>query len=64
MLDGYPRNTAQLQACREVMTLELALMLDAPFETLLRRTDGRLIHKPSGRTVPARGLVEPPLVPR
>ena len=50
VLDGYPRNVAQLQMLRESMQLQLAVVLDAPFETLLQRTDGRLIHTPSGRT--------------
>lgn len=58
ILDGFPRNVVQLRCMAERtqdvlgidLRLELAIVLHAPFEVLLRRTDGRLIHKASGRT--------------
>ena len=51
VLDGCPRTVSQLEMLREAgVRLDLAVWLEAPFDALLRRTDGRLIHVPSGRT--------------
>ena len=61
VLDGFPRNRAQLHRLRAELDLQLAVVLEAPFETLLERTDGRLIHPPSGRTYHSKLL--PPKVP-
>ena len=66
ILDGYPRNVEQLSfirstRCPTPLRLKMVLVLHAPFEVLLQRTDGRLIHKASGRTYHA---VEcPPVTP-
>lgn len=66
VLDGFPRNIAQFRALTEAgattrdaqhggdgaahLNIKAVVVLHAPFELLLRRVEGRLIHAASGRT--------------
>jgi adenylate kinase len=63
VLDGFPRNLEQLRRLRRQNQIDLgaAVLLEAPFETLLERIDGRLAHPSSGRTY--HPMLLPPAVP-
>jgi len=61
VLDGFPRNIEQIKRLRArgEIDITMAINLRAPFEVLLERIDGRLIHPPSGRTY--HPILRPPL---
>jgi nucleoside-triphosphate--adenylate kinase len=49
LLDGYPRNLNQAKALSEFCTLNKVIDLHVPFEEIINRIKGRLIHPQSGR---------------
>ncbi|VEN50906.1 unnamed protein product [Callosobruchus maculatus] len=49
LIDGFPRTLSQAQALWKVQKLDLAINLVVPFDVIIDRTKGRLVHLPSGR---------------
>lgn len=50
MLDGFPRTIAQAGALEDVVQIDAAINITAPFEKLLRRIAGRRICRACGAT--------------
>ncbi|XP_047146819.1 GTP:AMP phosphotransferase AK3, mitochondrial isoform X1 [Hydra vulgaris] len=50
LLDGFPRTLTQAKGLAEIHSVNLAINLNVPFETIRKRLEERWIHKPSGRT--------------
>ncbi|KAJ8279079.1 hypothetical protein COCON_G00061450 [Conger conger] len=49
LLDGFPRTLAQATALDSVCQLDMAIILNIPFETLKERLSERWVHPASGR---------------
>lgn len=49
LLDGFPRNLNQAQSLSKLCTLSKVIDLHVPFEEIINRIKGRLIHAKSGR---------------
>ena len=49
LLDGFPRTVPQAEALGEQLTVDIALNLDIPEDTIVERMSGRWIHMASGR---------------
>uniref|UniRef100_H3DL75 GTP:AMP phosphotransferase AK3, mitochondrial n=1 Tax=Tetraodon nigroviridis TaxID=99883 RepID=H3DL75_TETNG len=49
LLDGFPRTLAQAQALNRLVQLDLAIILNVPYSTLVDRLSNRWMHPPSGR---------------
>ncbi len=43
ILDGFPRTIAQAEALDKVATIDVALDIEVPFETIIERLGGRLV---------------------
>lgn len=50
LLDGYPRNIAQVKLLEMAGKTDLAINIEVPFQTIISRLSDRLVHEPSGRT--------------
>ena len=49
LLDGFPRTEVQAVALDQEITVDIALNLDIPEDTIVERMSGRWIHMASGR---------------
>lgn len=49
ILDGFPRTLVQAEDLFHEETICSTLYLNVPFETIIERVKGRLVHLPSGR---------------
>ena len=49
LLDGFPRTVPQAEELAKHITVDMALNLDVPTETIVERMAQRWIHAPSGR---------------
>lgn len=61
LLDGFPRTLTQAERLQNMCPLDVALVLDIPFEVIIDRIKDRWIHPGSGRVYNM--LFEPPKRP-
>ncbi|WP_075434080.1 adenylate kinase family protein [Buchnera aphidicola] len=50
ILDGFPRTIEQAKSLKKYIAIEYAIYLNIEYKDIINRIEGRLIHKPSGRT--------------
>ncbi|XP_018325986.1 GTP:AMP phosphotransferase AK3, mitochondrial [Agrilus planipennis] len=50
LLDGFPRTLFQAQTLWKAQKIDVVLNLNVPFDVIIERVKGRLVHLPSGRT--------------
>jgi len=48
LLDGFPRTVPQAEKLEQYLSVDLAINLDVPVETIVERISNRWIHLPSG----------------
>ena len=49
LISGFPRTLKQAEAMQQIVTKDVVINLNVPFEVIIDRIKGRWVHVPSGR---------------